>query len=119
LTMAAMAKTAMAGAKGEKDDHKLSVKLMLKGNCVRCVRKSNHKTLKLFLFSAFGLPRWATFVKYGKVELMPPSPAELPAAFGQLAQLVKSGMTFQWRNVTVRVSKKLGLYRVLHFEYVV
>merc|ERR1711935_49234 len=50
----------------------------------------------------YAAPRWATFVKYGKVELMPPSPAEIPAAIGELAGLVKSGMTMQWRHTPVK-----------------
>ena len=54
--------------------------------------------------AAYAAPRWATFVKYGKVELTPPSPAEIPAAFGQLAGLVKSAMTMQFRHTTVKVS---------------
>merc|ERR1711923_162163 len=52
--------------------------------------------------AAYAAPRWATFVKYGKVELTPPSPAEIPAAFGQLAGLVKSAMTMQFRHPTVK-----------------
>ena len=52
----------------------------------------------------YAAPRWATFVKYGKVELMPPSPAEIPAAIGQLAGLVKSAMTMQFRHTPVKVS---------------
>merc|ERR1712186_195851 len=51
---------------------------------------------------AYLAPRWATFVKYGKVELMPPSPAEIPAAIGQLAGLVKSAMTMQFRHTPVK-----------------
>ena len=47
-------------------------------------------------------PAWQTFVKYGKVELMPPSPAEIPAALGQAARLVQGGMTFRWTKLTVK-----------------
>lgn len=35
----------------------------------------------------------ATFVKYGKVELTLPSPAAIPAAFGQLSELIMRAMT--------------------------
>ena len=45
----------------------------------------------------------ATFVKYGKVELTPPSPAEIPAAVAQATGLVKSAMTFKWTQLTVKV----------------
>ena len=55
--------------------------------------------------SAFAAPRWATIVKYGKQELLPPSPAEIPAAIGGALNLVKSATTFQWRKLTVRVRK--------------
>ena len=110
LTMAALAKTAAAAAKGEEQREEIKtetdlLQLILKMN-VKCELGSENAPQTFSSFSAFATPRWATFVKYGKVELMPPSPAELPAAFAQLGQLVKSGMTFQWRNVTVRVSKK-------------
>ena len=54
----------------------------------------------------YAAPRWATIVKYGKVELMPPSPAEIPAAIGQFAGLVKSAMTMQWRHTPVKVSRR-------------
>jgi len=58
---------------------------------------------KLFNASrAYAAPRFATFVKYGKVELTPPSPAEIPVAIGQAGQLVKSAMTFKWTQLTVR-----------------
>ena len=57
--------------------------------------------------AVYAAPRWATFVKYGKVELTPPSPTEIPAAIGQLAGLVRSAMTMQWRHTSVKVS--LGL----------
>jgi len=51
---------------------------------------------------AYAAPRFATFVKYGKVELTPPSPAEIPVAIGQASQLVKSAMTFKWTQLTVK-----------------
>merc|ERR1712226_1403636 len=41
-------------------------------------------------------------VKVRKAELMPPSPAEIPAAIGGAANLVKSAMTFKWANLTMR-----------------
>ena len=55
-------------------------------------------------FSVYAKPRLATAIKYGKVELAPPSPAEIPVAIGQAAKLVQSAMTFKWANLTVRVS---------------
>merc|ERR1739848_800831 len=47
-------------------------------------------------------PRLATFVKYGKSELTPPTPGEIPQAIGQALKLVKSGTTFQFRHLTVK-----------------
>ena len=50
----------------------------------------------------FAKPRFATFVKYGKVKLMPPSPAKIPKAFGQASKLVQSAITFRWTKLTTR-----------------
>merc|ERR1712080_222630 len=47
-------------------------------------------------------PRFATLVKYGKVELVPPTPIEVGQAVGQLAKYGGMAATFGWRNVTVR-----------------
>ena len=55
-----------------------------------------------FPLAEFARPRWATFLKYGKQELLPPSPGEIPEAFRGAARLVKSATTFQWRHLTVR-----------------
>merc|ERR1712062_71121 len=52
--------------------------------------------------SVYARPRLATALKYGKAELMPPSPTEIPAAIGGAANLVKSAMTFKWANLTMR-----------------
>jgi F-type H+-transporting ATPase subunit g len=57
----------------------------------------------------FAKPRFATFVKYGKVELVPPTPAEIPQAIAQATRLVQSGIAFRWTNLTVKV-------RVPNFE---
>merc|ERR1711972_1207438 len=52
--------------------------------------------------TVYAKPRLATIVKYGKAELMPPSPAEIPTAIGQAAKMVQSAMTFKWANLTMR-----------------
>merc|ERR1711962_380942 len=52
--------------------------------------------------SVYARPRLATAWKYGKAELMPPSPAEIPTAIGQAAKMVQSAMTFKWANLTLR-----------------
>ena len=59
---------------------------------------------KIFILE-YAKPRFATFVKYGKIELTPPSPAEIPAAFAQASGIVKSAMTFKWTQLTVKVKK--------------
>lgn len=57
----------------------------------------------MFCVSAYAKPRFATFVKYGKVELIPPTPAEIPQAIAQASNLVKSAMTFRWTQLSVKV----------------
>ena len=57
-----------------------------------------------FFFIAYTKPRFATFVKYGKTELTPPSPTELPAAVAQAVGLATKAITFQWAGLTVKVS---------------
>merc|ERR1712150_275017 len=51
---------------------------------------------------AYVKPRFATFVKYGKIELTPPTLADIPAAIAQASGIVKSAMTFQWTQLTVK-----------------
>ena len=52
-------------------------------------------------FIAYLAPRLATFVKYGKTELTPPTPMELVGVVPQLAKLVLSTVTFQFRHLTM------------------
>ena len=54
-------------------------------------------------FIEYAKPRFATFVKYGKIELTPPSPTEIPTAIAQATGIVKSAMTFKWTQLTVKV----------------
>ena len=54
-------------------------------------------------FPDFAKPRFATFVKYGKTELVPPTPGEIPQAIAQATRLVQSGITFRWTQLSVRV----------------
>merc|ERR1711971_520236 len=51
---------------------------------------------------AYVLPRFATFVKYGKTELTPPTPGEIPQAIAQAARLIKSATTLQFRHTPVK-----------------
>merc|ERR1711900_121843 len=66
------------------------------------VRMAATATKMFNMATVYAKPRLATALKYGKAELMPPSPAEIPAAIGGAANLVKSAMTFKWANLTMR-----------------
>merc|ERR1711971_606761 len=46
-------------------------------------------------------PKIRYFVKYGKTELTPPTPMELVGVVPQLAKLVLSTVTFQFRHLTM------------------
>merc|ERR1711864_45421 len=46
-------------------------------------------------------PRLATFARYAKVELSPPSPTELGAVIKGTAGLVGDVLTFKWATATV------------------
>jgi F-type H+-transporting ATPase subunit g len=50
----------------------------------------------------YAKPRLATLIKYGKIELAPPSLADLPEAFAQVSRLVESAKTHQWKQLTVK-----------------
>ena len=62
---------------------------------------------------AYLLPRWSTFLKYGKTELTPPTPGEIPQAIAQAVRLVTSATTFQFRHTPVRVGFKLWKVSIL------
>ena len=62
---------------------------------------------------AYLLPRWSTFLKYGKTELTPPTPGEIPQAIAQAVRLVTSATTFQFRHTPVRVGFKLWKISIL------
>merc|ERR1712029_706426 len=52
--------------------------------------KMNAATKGLSMAQAYAKPRFATFLKYGKTELAPPTPGELIQGVGQAAKLVSS-----------------------------
>ncbi|XP_022705108.1 ATP synthase subunit g, mitochondrial-like [Varroa jacobsoni] len=47
-------------------------------------------------------PKIGTFLKYARVELVPPSPGELSQVFSGFGQLMRSARTGAWKNLTVR-----------------
>jgi len=49
-----------------------------------------------------GKPKFDVFLKYAKVELAPPTPAEIPQIFSELNQLIKSARQGAWKNTTVK-----------------
>uniref|UniRef100_A0A2K5RBY5 ATP synthase subunit g, mitochondrial n=1 Tax=Cebus imitator TaxID=2715852 RepID=A0A2K5RBY5_CEBIM len=46
-------------------------------------------------------PQLATFRYYAKVELIPPTPAEIPRAIQSLKEIVKSAQTGSFKQLTV------------------
>nr|BAN20751.1 hypothetical protein [Riptortus pedestris] len=47
-------------------------------------------------------PNLATFIRYAKVELTPPSPRDIPAITSGLKNIISSAKTGKWKTVTVR-----------------
>merc|ERR1712045_863848 len=64
--------------------------------------KMSAATKALSMAQAYAKPRFATFLKYGKTELAPPTPGELIQGVGQAAKLVSSAATMQFRHLTVK-----------------
>ncbi|XP_071552944.1 ATP synthase subunit g, mitochondrial-like [Panulirus ornatus] len=47
-------------------------------------------------------PKFNTFMKYAKVELVPPTPAEFGAVTQGVNNIVKSAQTGAWKKMTVK-----------------
>ncbi|CAG9763008.1 unnamed protein product [Ceutorhynchus assimilis] len=47
-------------------------------------------------------PRLNTFLKYAKVELTPPTPADIPQIRAGIGRLLSGAKNGNWKNVTVR-----------------
>ncbi|XP_006879195.1 PREDICTED: ATP synthase subunit g, mitochondrial-like [Elephantulus edwardii] len=50
----------------------------------------------------YSKPRLATFWHYSKVELVPPTPAEIPTAIQSLKKIVNSAQTGRFKQLTVK-----------------
>ncbi|XP_037524529.1 ATP synthase subunit g, mitochondrial [Rhipicephalus sanguineus] len=49
-----------------------------------------------------GKPKFETFMKYARVEMVPPSPREFPEVFRGFSQLVSTAKSGAWKNFTVK-----------------
>lgn len=47
-------------------------------------------------------PKFATFMKYAKVELAPPTPGDIPAIRQGLGRLVSSARSGAWKKLSVK-----------------
>lgn len=60
----------------------------------------------LFCFTAAvdsATPKLNTFMRYAKVELVPPTPAEIGGVAQGFNNIVKSAKTGAWKNIAVKV----------------
>jgi len=49
-----------------------------------------------------GKPRFATFMKYAKVELAPPTPGDIPKAMSGIRSILSGWRTGRYKQLTVR-----------------
>ncbi|CAH1796043.1 unnamed protein product [Owenia fusiformis] len=59
--------------------------------------------------ASFAAPRAKTFMKYARVELRPPTPAEMGEASQSFQKLIKSAQTGKWQTVTTQEALRNSL----------
>ena len=57
----------------------------------------------------YSKPRLATFWHYAKVELVPPTPAEIPTAIQSVKKIIQSAKTGSFKHLTVKEAVLNGL----------
>lgn len=57
----------------------------------------------------YSKPRLATFLHYAKVELIPPTPAEIPVALQGFKKIIRSAQTGSFKQLTVKEALLNGL----------
>lgn len=55
-------------------------------------------------------PNFATFLKFAKVELTPPSPGDIPAISRGIGELMSAAKSGKWKHLTVKVSMTFLLW---------
>uniref|UniRef100_A0A8C6CXL7 ATP synthase F(0) complex subunit g, mitochondrial n=1 Tax=Moschus moschiferus TaxID=68415 RepID=A0A8C6CXL7_MOSMO len=74
------------------------------------VRNLTEKALALVNTAvAYSKPRLATFWYYAKVELVPPTPAEIPTAIQSLKKIINGAKTSSFKQLTVKEALLNGL----------
>ncbi|XP_006869897.1 PREDICTED: ATP synthase subunit g, mitochondrial-like [Chrysochloris asiatica] len=59
--------------------------------------------------ATYSKPQLATFWHYAKVELVPPTPAEIPTTIQNLKKIVRSGKTGRFKQLTIKEALLNGL----------
>ncbi|XP_051023570.1 ATP synthase subunit g, mitochondrial-like [Acomys russatus] len=57
----------------------------------------------------YSKPQLATFWQYAKVELVPPTPAEIPTAIQSMKKIIESAKTGSFKQLTVKEAVLNGL----------